>query len=201
MCNLCIIPFSQGPQNEAAQQTPFTCLLITYSNVCVHKQTISCRFIFSLSYISSCFSLQARISESTYCWKHFLSRSLLSSSLLLSPPCHLVSALLLFVPWFHCSVLQFQHFNISSNISRAESSVAELFSTTGNLGEEKSGTPTQTHTHTLIHTILIQRWIHTVDLWLWVWIFASEKCKKVILELWPGKERGRSIRGADPTLL
>lgn len=40
-----------------------------------------------------------------------------------------------------------------------------------------------THTHTLIHTILIQRWIHTVDLWLWVWIFASEKCKKVILEL------------------
>lgn len=60
---------------------------------------------------------------------------LISSSL--SSRCHLVSASLLFVPQFHCSVLQFQHFNISSNISRAESSVAELFSTTGNLGEKK----------------------------------------------------------------
>ena len=83
-----------------------------------------------------------------------VSRSLFLSSPLLSSPslCHLVSAPLLFVPWFHCSVLQFQHFNISSNISRAESSGAELFSTTGNLGEEKSGTRTHTYTHTHTHT-------------------------------------------------
>lgn len=52
----------------------------------------------------------------------------LSHLSLLSSPCHFVSVPLLFVPQFHCSVLQFQHFNISSNISRAESSVAELFS-------------------------------------------------------------------------
>lgn len=112
---------------------------------------------------------------------------LISSSL--SSRCHLVSASLLFVPQFHCSVLQFQHFNISSNISRAESSVAELFSTTGNLGEKKVWhTCTHAHTNTGKH----------LDLWFSVWIFAGEKCEMVILELWPGKEIGRSIRRTDP---
>lgn len=114
---------------------------------------------------------------------------LISSSL--SSRCHLVSASLLFVPQFHCSVLQFHHFNISSNISRAESSVAELFSTTGNLGEKKvwhTNTHARTHTNTNKH----------LDLWFSVWIFAGEKCEMVILELWPGKEIGRSIRRTDP---
>lgn len=54
---------------------------------------------------------------------------------------HLLLGFFLSIPVFlsvicFISVLQFQHFNISSHISRAEAFVLELFSRTGNLGEK-----------------------------------------------------------------
>lgn len=109
---------------------------------CTNKQS-------AIALYSQCFLLNPALFRSEDITKYILFKVFPLISFSLFPPsfslCHFVSALLLFVPLFPRSALQFQHFNISSNISRAESSIAELFSTTGNLGEESL-----THTHTLI---------------------------------------------------
>lgn len=66
---------------------------------------------------------------------------------LFSSLCHLVSAPLLFVPWFHCSVLQFQHFNISSNIFSEQRAVLVNYLAHRKSGRRKPDTPTHTHMH------------------------------------------------------
>lgn len=147
----CIISLSQGPLNEAAWLTPFTCLHIKYSNVCV-QTGYKLLLYFSYYFLFHPFFFFEKWGFRKYILLEVFSRissysflsSLLSSSL-----CHLVSAPLLFVPWFHCSVLQFQHFNISSNISRAESRVAELFST------PEIWVKKVWHTHAHIHTPML----------------------------------------------
>lgn len=90
-----------------------------YSNVCVHKHKQGRSRCITLSQ----FTVPPRLYILFKSFPRALS-SHSSTSLPSHPACH-PFFFLLFVPQSHRSLLQFQHFNISSNISTAESNVAE----------------------------------------------------------------------------
>lgn len=118
--------------------------------------------------------------------------------LVLFPPpvCHLVST-----PSYLCRDFTAPCCNFNISIfhlifPEQKSSVAELFSSDRKSGWRKVW-HINTHQSPLTHKIT-----NTFTLWIYEsgggFFFAREKFKMVILELWPGKERGRSIRRTDP---